>query len=738
MYDENVVLTGKNIVLRSTAPENPAVVAATVISGGGRGSVLTLAGTETAACRIAGLTVRNGAAESGAGINGKEAAATIEHCIVTDNRATFGAGGIDQRRGLIRNCTISRNRGGWAGGIRGTRARISGCMVEDNISSRGAGGIETHYDTVGGWYLYHWSTVVQECVIRGNESESGFGGVTAYIIQNCLITQNKSIGAAANVVQNCTIVANPGGGVRCRRGLVTNSIVWGNTGDDPAQRQIETTEQSVVERCFVQEWTGPNGKYVWSDNPGFVNAGAGDYRLRADSPCIDKGAAELNYEWREARDAGGNSRWEGSNVDIGCFEYGSSKDSDGDYLSDAMELTKNCNALTTDTDRDGLMDGLEVRRGTEPAKTTARAGIWTGDHGGIGRSLMLALPGETVWVRPGVHYENLRIWHARGKVLSGTDPDNPARVAETIIDGSFRMPAITAYPDNGTTLTIRGLTIQGGVVEPNNPHDKRIIPDHLSGTAIRQVERNGYCVIEKNVFKNNAQGVLGTIQGDVRGNVFTANGGSYLVHSCNGTFESNLVRFNNCDYVLIKDPERVINCVFVNNRSCMVNHPYNTEAGGVVEFEGIDNIIANCTIVNNDSGVARAAGVRAFRGKIRNCIVWGNVSLGGHQVLGVGSTAPDVQYSLVQGWTYGGLGMLYEDPLFVSAAAGNYEVRRGSPAIDAGTRIDGLAADLLGRPRPIDGDRGGAGRTGDGSDYDIGAYEFPTPENAAEAWERYR
>ena len=49
------------------------------------------------------------------------------------------------------------------------------------------------------------------------------------------------------------------------------------------------------------------------------------------------------------------------------------------------------------------------------------------------------------------------------------------------------------------------------------------------------------------------------------------------------------------------------------------------------------------------------------------------------------------------------------------------------PAIDAGSdasAVNGAAADFDGVVRPQDGDGLGAGTTGDGSDYDIGAYEY--------------
>ncbi len=72
----------------------------------------------------------------------------------------------------------------------------------------------------------------------------------------------------------------------------------------------------------------------------------------------------------------------------------------------------------------------------------------------------------------------------------------------------------------------------------------------------------------------------------------------------------------------------------------------------------------------------------------------------------------------------GSVNNIYADPMFVGA--GDYRVRAGSPAIDRGKNMasSGVVTDLLDVVRPHDGDKLGAGSTGDGSDYDIGAYEF--------------
>jgi pectin methylesterase-like acyl-CoA thioesterase len=56
-YYENIDFGGKNIILRSTDPEDPAIVEITVIDGQGSGHVVTFAGTEHETCVLSGLTI---------------------------------------------------------------------------------------------------------------------------------------------------------------------------------------------------------------------------------------------------------------------------------------------------------------------------------------------------------------------------------------------------------------------------------------------------------------------------------------------------------------------------------------------------------------------------------------------------------------------------------------------------------------------------------------------------------
>jgi hypothetical protein len=80
-YLENINFKGKNITLRSTDPNDPAIVAATVINGGSRGPVVTFSGGEEASCVLAGFTITGGIV----GISCSDASPTIRNCTIGSN-----------------------------------------------------------------------------------------------------------------------------------------------------------------------------------------------------------------------------------------------------------------------------------------------------------------------------------------------------------------------------------------------------------------------------------------------------------------------------------------------------------------------------------------------------------------------------------------------------------------------------------------------------------------------------
>ncbi|MDP2895186.1 MAG: right-handed parallel beta-helix repeat-containing protein [bacterium] len=158
VYNENINFFGKSVILRSTDPSDPGIVAGTVIDAGISGSAVTFSGAENESCVLSGFTIRNGSGFYGGGVCGGSldtaTRATIRNCVIAGNAADQG-GGIAFCDGIIRNTLIYGNTAGYGGGLAYCGGVIRNCTVADNSSSWGGG-------------LHDCEATVVNCIIWGN------------------------------------------------------------------------------------------------------------------------------------------------------------------------------------------------------------------------------------------------------------------------------------------------------------------------------------------------------------------------------------------------------------------------------------------------------------------------------------------------------------------------------------------------------------------------------------------
>ena len=358
-YHENIHFDGKNIVLRSTDPENNHIVASTVIDGSQNGTTVMFAGTENDTCLLSGLTITNGESYDVGGISGNAALAAISYCTISANVGRYG-GGVDDCDGSIANCAITGNTAMEGGGLYDCDGAITDCTVTDNSTT----------DSYGGG-LGDCNGVISNCTISGN-SAAGYGGGIGCCggsITNCAVSGNSAdygggLAYCGEAITGCTITGNAGtsygGGLFQCDGALTNCIVWRNEApEDPELRECTTT----VAHCCIRNWTG-GGEGNISSDPLFTEGPLGDYYLscrdagqNSNSPCIDAGndtASSLGLDRRATRTD--NVRDTGV-VDMG-YHYliqptihcslNAAHFSPGDLLTASVEAQNQGNAVSVD------------------------------------------------------------------------------------------------------------------------------------------------------------------------------------------------------------------------------------------------------------------------------------------------------------------------------------------------------------------------------------------------------
>jgi hypothetical protein len=680
---------------------------------------------------------------------------TIEENTISDNSALDGGGGgLYACHGTIQNNTIVGNRtsDGEGGGLYGCSGTIRGNTITENSAGSWyghGGGLDscsgticgntisrnTAYMQAGG--LGNCGGMISNNIIAGNTAS---GSVTATggglyfchgAILNNLIVGNRSgdqgggLEECHGTIQNNTIFGNSasrlGGGLCQCWGSVRNCIVWANTAGMSADQILECNTPSfccisgpVPGKSNINPKDGPklvdpdgpdNDPQTYEDN---------DYRLRPDSACVD---AAVNYYWFAwpQHDMDGNCRLAGNRVDMGCYEFGSSPDSDGDLLSDADELAEGTDPEFADTDGDGLRDGLEILRGSNPFETTPPEVIHVpADALTIQKPLCLAVKGDEIVVAPGTYYENI-VFCGADLVLRSTQPDSWDVVRATIIHGGRDDKA--GRRGSGTVVWFTGTESQACL---------------LSGFTVRNGDAGFFAGI-----RGGGAAVFGGVEplpriathATIRNNLITGNVADYDgagVSVCDGYVENNIILGNSTRIgwygggLFQCGEEYGARGAIRNNLICgnsVASEP-NAEGGGLYRC---NSAIQSNTIVGNSA--PQGGGLSSCVGTIQTCVIWGN---GGGQLLG--SSPPE--YCCIQDWAGGGWENMDKDPLFVDADGpdddpntyedNDYRLSPDSPCVDATFNSEWMwqAVDLDGNPRILDGDMDGLAVA------DMGAYEY--------------
>lgn len=267
-YHEHIDFSGKTITITGTDPNNPKVVAATIIDGSQKDRAVSFSRGESRACVLRGIAVQKAGADfSYGGIYCCGSSPTISNCLISENQ---GAGiYCSESSPFIAGCTLSKNGDGiicWKSSpeiIRCLSSKnlccgiycgedssptITHCHISENLStglSCVSSAVMVLDCTISGnnhltgangggiCCLAAASPTIAGCLIRNNSSSAG-GGIycdwdSSPAISNCLITGNSAglagggilcSGNSSPVIINCLIARNsaaggPGGGICC-------------------------------------------------------------------------------------------------------------------------------------------------------------------------------------------------------------------------------------------------------------------------------------------------------------------------------------------------------------------------------------------------------------------------------------------------------------------------------------------------------------------------------------------
>ncbi|MBN1506484.1 MAG: right-handed parallel beta-helix repeat-containing protein [Sedimentisphaerales bacterium] len=314
VYQEHIDFFGKAITVTSRDPNDPDVIASTVIDGNDVGVAIAFRNAEARFSVVRGLTIRR--AVTGISCSGLDTEPRVEECTLHLNRVGIacdgGAGivvlrsliaenaeyGMSDCRGELKHSHITGN--GLAG-LRDPRGTVIACVIEKN-NGPGVGiwshGVSSNFtdctisaNASTGVYHQQWvsSLLFTRCVISNNATGGVYDdGQGSMKLVNCIVRDNKGRGVclvnwSSAEMENCIVSANHGTAVISWNGShaqTRNCTIVGNKGHGV---QTEGISNATVVNSIIAQNTGygiyyedARGRVTLNHNAVFAN-GSGPY-----------------------------------------------------------------------------------------------------------------------------------------------------------------------------------------------------------------------------------------------------------------------------------------------------------------------------------------------------------------------------------------------------------------------------------------------------------------------------
>lgn len=315
--NKNLDFGGKAITVRSVDPNDPAIVAATVIDCEYSGRGFYFHSGETADSVAAGFTITKGFVVSGGGISCDGSSPTINNCTFIGNKIyyTNGKGGgmyNTDSNPILNNCQFINNIAGYGGGIYNYRSDpyLNNCLFIENsidlLFDGEGGGIYNGYlcyptlidcqfiensAFYGGAISQEYSVMTaNNCIFIGNSADSKGGGI-ANNLSNLTLTNCTFAGNLAEDGKAIVSDRNPSP-TGMSEIYVTNCILW-DGGNEIFKNEYTWT---VITYNDIQG--GYSGTGNINLDPLFVTGPSGACYLSqtaagqaVNSPCVDSGSA---------------------------------------------------------------------------------------------------------------------------------------------------------------------------------------------------------------------------------------------------------------------------------------------------------------------------------------------------------------------------------------------------------------------------------------------------------------
>lgn len=558
------------------------------------------------------------------------------------------------------------------------------------------------------------------CLVRGNASAVAGGGIAS----------------DQGVLLNNTIIHNEapqGGGTS--GGNLHNCIVYYNK----ANVSSNISGGSISYSCMTPLVAGTGNISTLPRLAGYDN-----WRLVADSPCIDAGNL-----WLSAGDydLDGDPRTWGGEVDMGCDEFYLPNlggplvvavENSADRAVVGAPVSFRCNVEGKPASYVWeFSDGYSASNVFSLDRSFAAPGVYTAtvtatnaDSVASDSVAVEIFPGYTNYVSPaGLHVPPFtNQLQAATNIQDAISANIPGGVV-AVDDGDYDVGGVAW--NSGLTNRI-AITSVLDVVSRNGPASTRIVGQGPCGDAavrcayvgtgarlIGFTLTNGHTRAAGDVDLDQSGGGAwcepgGTVENAVIRDNEAAQFGGGIKH---GTVRNSTLQANRAGQGGGASDAALAQCVLSNNLA--------TGNGGGANGGTIENTLVVDNQAEYGGGASEAsllhatvAGNRAsqsgggvYRAVASNSIVYFNSADAGwsnyfNSICRYSCTAPDPQST----------GNVVGDPLFVDAANGLYRLRRDSPAVDSARATD-LSVDLLGVARPL------PGMPGHPAAPDMGAYE---------------